>query len=464
MPELEKLEEALAVEQSNNELNEDSMRHPTPAEQYAAKLTTPAKAVEALQDGSTLCLALAAGMPGGLARAVADRILAGNLKNLNLYYQHSMKYSEETLIRPEVLSKVDARCFFMGDPDRKMVALGISEGRKYLSYVPINFSNIPRALTEHIHVDTFVVAVSPMDKSGHFSLGTNNDYASIVLRHCDRVIVEVNRNMPRVFGDSLVHISEVQAIVENHVPLVQVPYVEPDADSMKIGKCIAEQIPDGATLQLGIGNLPNAVAIHLANHNDLGIHSELFSHAFVRLVKSGVATGRKKTVHPRKHVYTFAIGDNEVYDFINDNPSIESYPSSYVNDIHVIALHDNMMSVNTAIEIDLYGQVNAEFVKGHQYSGSGGQFDFVKGASFSRGGKSFIGLKAAAKNGSISCIVPRVQMATDTRMDVEHIVTEYGCVNLRGKSTRERALALISIAHPNFREQLMTHAKSINLI
>jgi len=443
-------------------LNGTGYRSPT--KEYAAKLTTPAKAVQSIQSGSTLCLALAVGMPGGLAKAVADRILSGDLKNLNLYYQHSMRYSEETLICPEVLSKVDARCFFMGDPDRKMVQLGLSEGRKYLSYVPINFSNIPRALTEYIHPDTFVVTVSPMDKSGHFSLGTNNDYASTAVRHCPRVIVEVNRHMPRVFGDSLVHISEVHAIVENDAPLVQIPYKEPDADSMKIGKCIAEQIPDGATLQLGIGNLPNAVAMHLGDRNDLGIHSELFSHAFVRLIKSGVVTGRKKTLHPRKHVFTFAIGDDEVYDFIDDNPSMESYPSSYVNDIHVIKQHDNMMSVNTAIEIDLYGQVNAEFIHGHQYSGSGGQFDFVKGASFSKGGKSFIGLKAAAKDGTISCIVPHVQMSTDTRMDVEYIATEYGCVNLRGKSTRERALALISIAHPNFRDQLMAHAKSINLI
>lgn len=440
------------------------MGYRTPQEEYATKLTTPAKAVEGIANGSTLCLALAVGMPGGLAKAVADRILAGNLTGLNLYYQHSMKYSQETLIRPEVLSKVDARCFFMGDPDRKMVSLGLSEGRKYLSYVPINFSNIPRALTEHIHVNTFVVTVSPMDASGHFSLGTNNDYASTALRHCDRVVVEVNRNMPRVFGDSLVHVSEVHAIVENHAPLVKVPYVEPDEGSMKIGKCIAEQIPDGATLQLGIGNLPNAVALLLGHRNDLGIHSELFSHALMKLVKSGVANGRKKTLHPRKHVFTFAIGDDEVYEFINDNPSMESYASSYVNNIDIIAQHDNMMSINTAVEVDLYGQVNGEFINGHQYSGSGGQFDFVKGASFSKGGKSFIGLKSAAKNGTISCIVPHVQMATDTRMDVEHIVTEYGCVNLRGRSTRERALALISIAHPNFRDELTKHAKSINLI
>ncbi len=440
------------------------MGYQTPQQEYAAKLTTPAKAVEGINDGSVLVLALAVGMPAGLARAIADRILAGNLKNLNLYYQHSMKYSEETLIRPEVLAKVDARCFFMGDPDRKIVKQQRAEGRKYLSYVPINFSNIPRALTEHIRVNTFVVTVSPMDASGHFSLGTNNDYASTVLRHCDRVIVEVNKNMPRVFGDSLVHVSEVQAVVENNVPLVQIPYKAPDADAMTIGKFIADQIPDGATLQLGIGNLPNAVALHLSDRKDLGIHSELFSHAFVQLVRSGAANGRKKSIHPRKHVFTFAMGDDEVYQFINDNPSMESYASSYVNDIHVIAQHDNLMSVNTAIEIDLYGQVNGEYINGTQYSGSGGQFDFVKGASFSKGGKSFIGLKSSAKNGTISSIVPKVQMATDTRMDVEYIVTEYGCVNLRGKSTRERALALINIAHPNFRDELLKHAKSIVLV
>ena len=440
------------------------MGYKTPQEEYQAKLTTAAKAVEGIADGSTLCLALAVGMPGGLARAVADRILAGNLKKLNLYYQHSMKYSEETLIRPEVLDKVNARCFFMGDPDRKVVKQGLSEGRKYLSYVPINFSNVPRALTETIHVNTFVVTVSPMDASGHFSLGTNNDYASTAVRHSDHVIVEVNRNMPRVFGDSLVHISEVHAVTENHVPLVQIPYKTPDADAMTIGKYIAEHIQDGATLQLGIGNLPNAVAMQLTDRKDLGIHSELFSHAFVQLVKSGVANGRKKTIHPRKHVFTFAIGDDEVYHFINDNPSMESYASSYVNDIHVIAEHDNLISVNTAIEIDLYGQVNGEFINGHQYSGSGGQFDFVKGAAFSKGGKSFIGLKSAAKNATISSIVPHVQMATDTRMDVEYVVTEYGCVNLRGKSTRERALALINIAHPNFRDELLNYAKSVVLI
>ncbi len=436
----------------------------TPQEEYSKRLTTPAKAVETIRNGSILCIALGVGMPSGLARAFADRVLRGELKDLVLYYQHSMKYSAETFVRPEVLALVDARNFFIGEPDRKLIEQGIRDGRKYLSYIPCNFSQIPRALTEHVHVNTFIVTVSPMDASGHFSLGTNNDYASTVIRKCDRVIVEVNKYMPRVFGDSLVHISEVQAVVENHVPLPEVPSRPLDEDSLKIGKLIADEIPDGATLQLGIGSLPNAVAHYLEKRNDLGIHSELFSPAFVGLTRSGVINGKRKSLHPRKHVFTIAMGDADMYAFMNDNPAMESYSSAYVNAIRIIAQHDRMISVNTAIEIDLYGQVNAEFINGHQYSGSGGQFDFVKGAAFSKGGKSFITLKSAAKNGAISCIVPRVQMATDTRMDVEHIVTEQGSVNLRGKSTRQRAELLISIAHPNFREQLADHAKSINLI
>ena len=431
---------------------------------YAARSRTAAAAVADIRNGETLVVAMAAGQPPSLLAAIADRVRAGDLKGLSVYYKLAMQPMGDTLLSEGVLEKIDAHSFFVAGPDHKIERDQARTHVKQMSFVPINFSQIPHLFERQISVDTFVVTVSPMDKSGHFSLGTNNDYASTVLRHCDHVIVEVNRNMPRVFGDSLVHISEVHAIVENDVPLVQIPYKDPDEDSLKIGKCIAEQIPDGATLQLGIGNLPNAVALHLADRSDLGIHSELFSHAFVRLIKSGVANGRKKTIHPRKHVFTFAIGDDEVYDFINDNPSMESYSSAYVNDIHVIAQHDNLMSVNTAMEIDLYGQVNAEFISGHQYSGSGGQFDFVKGASFSKGGKSFIGLKSAAKNATISCIVPHVQMATDTRMDVEYIVTEYGCVNLRGKSTRERAQALISIAHPNFRDELTAYAKSVVLI
>jgi itaconate CoA-transferase len=435
-----------------------------PWEKYKQKLTTPAAAVEEIRDGSTLCVALGVGAPPALTKAVADRVLAGKLKDLHLVYQHAMKPMAESLIRPEVLTLVDARNFFIGEPDREIIKRGIAEGRKYLSYVPCNFSQIPRALTEAIRVDTFLVTVSPMDASGHFSLGTNNDYASTVVRHCGRVIVEVNRNMPRVFGDSLVDISEVDAIVEHHAPLVEYGAREPDPEALTIGKMIAEQIPDGATIQLGIGSLPTAVARYLTKHNDLGIHTELFCPPFVDLIRRGVINGRRKTLHPRKHVFTIALGDAAMYAFMNDNPAMESYSVSYVNDVRIIAQHDRMISVNTAIEVDLYGQVNAEFIAGHQYSGSGGQFDFVKGASLSRGGKSFIALKSAAKNNTISCIVPHVQMATDTRMDVEHVVTEYGCVNLRGRSTRERALALISIAHPNFRDELTAHAKSINLI
>lgn len=436
----------------------------TPESEYAHKLTTAGEAAKRITNGSVLCVGLGVGAPPALTRAVADRVRSGSLQNLTLYYQHGLQVMGETLLHPDVLDKVEARTFFVGDADRRMIQRGIAEGRQYLSYIPCNFSQIPRALTEAIHVNTFLVTLAPMNKAGYFSLGTNNDYASTVIRHCDHVVAEVNVNMPRVFGDSLVHVSEVHAIVENNAALQEFPVSEPDPLSLTIGKTIAGMIPDGATLQLGIGNLPMAVSRYLGERNDLGMHSELFSPPFVPLIRSGVINGRNKTLHKRKHVFTIAMGDTDMYAFMNDNPAMESYASSYVNDIRVIAAHENLVSVNTAIEIDLYGQVNAEFIDGHQYSGSGGQFDFVKGASLSRGGKSFIALKSTARKGKISCIVDRVAMATDTRMDVEHVVTEYGCVNLRGRSTRERAQLIISIAHPDFRDELTAHAKRINLI
>jgi itaconate CoA-transferase len=436
----------------------------TPESEYAHKLTAAEDAVKIIADGTVLCVGLGVGAPPALARAVADRVRSGSLKNLTLYYQHGLQVMGATLLQPDVLNKVEARTFFVGEADRHMIQRGIAESRNYLSYVPCNFSQIPRALTEAVHVNTFLVTLSPMDKEGYFSLGTNNDYASTVLRNCDRVVAEVNTNMPRVFGDSAVHVSEVHAIVENNADLQEFPTREPDPVSLVLGKMIAEMIPDGATLQLGIGNLSNAVCRYLAERNDLGIHSELFSPAFVPLIRSGVINGRKKSLHRRKHVFTIAMGDREMYEFMDDNPAMESYSSSYVNDIRVIAAHENVVSVNTAIEVDLYGQVNAEFIDGHQYSGSGGQFDFVKGASLSRGGKSFIALKSTARKDEISCIVDNVAMATDTRMDVEHVVTEYGCVNLRGRSTRERAQLLISIAHPAFRDSLTAHARRIDLI
>jgi itaconate CoA-transferase len=270
--------------------------------------------------------------------------------------------------------------------------------------------------------------------------------------------------MPRVFGQSHVHVSEVAAVVENHVPLIEAGAAEPSAEGRIIGGLVAPMVPNGATIQLGIGKIPSGVAVALEKHSDLGIHTELFSPAMAALIQKGVVTGNAKSLHPNKHVYTVAFGTTESYAFMNDNPAFESYASSYVNDIRVIAQHDDFISINTAIEIDLYGQVNAEFIGDHEYSGSGGQFDFVKGSSLARRGKSIIAIQSTAKKGTVSSIVPKVAMVTDVRMDVEWVVTEHGAVNLRGKSTKERAEALIGIAHPDFRGELTKAARKVTLI
>jgi itaconate CoA-transferase len=319
-------------------------------------------------------------------------------------------------------------------------------------------------MREVVKVNTFVITVSPMDNAGYFSFGTNNDYATTAARVCDQLIVEVNPNMPRVFGQSQIHVSQVSAIVENECPMIEFPSTEPGELDMKIGSYVAPIVVDGATIQLGIGKVPEGVARSLYGHKDLGIHTELFSNGMVDLIRRGVVNGRRKSIHPNKIVCTLAIGTKDTYDFMNDNSSFETYSSEYVNGISTVAQIDDFVSINTAISIDLYGQVNAEFIAGHEYSGSGGQFDFVKGAAMAKRGISIIALHSTAKDGAVSTIVPKVDMVTDVRMDVEHVVTEFGMVNLRGKSTKERALALISIADPRFQEQLIQEAKKVTLI
>jgi itaconate CoA-transferase len=434
------------------------------ADRYAAKLCTPERAVAQIASGSTLLVGMAVGQPPALLDAIAARMRAGDLDTLRLYYKFALEPLAKTLLADDLLPRVDAHTFFLTGRDHEIIRQQTRTGHKLVSFVPCHFSQIPRVVTEVVKPDTFIVTVAPMDRSGHFSLGTNNDFASTAARCAGRLVVEVNRNMPRVFGQSQIHLDEIDAIVEHDAPLLAAEPVQPSAVGRAIGALIAPMVPNGATLQLGVGKVPSAVAAALAQHEDLGVHTELFSPAFVPLIRSGVANGRRKTLHPRKHVFTVAYGDADLYAFMHDNPSMESYASSYVNDVRVIAQNDALISVNTAIEVDLYGQVNAEYIEQHQYSGSGGQFDFVKGASLSKGGKSILALHATAKDGATSCIVPHVQMVTDDRMDVEYVVTEHGVVNLRGRSTRERALALIEIADPKFRDELRDAAKKITLI
>jgi len=277
----------------------------------------------------------------------------------------------------------------------------------------------------------------------------------------------VNENMPRVFGEALLHISEVDSIVENHVPLLELMSPEPKPEDEIIGKYIAEMVPDGATLQLGFGGIPNAAAYYLMGHKDLGIHTELFCSSMVDLIEKGVVTGRRKTIHPRKNVFTNVLGTRKTYEFINDNPSMESYPVSYTNEPSVVAQNDNFISINSILEVDLLGQCNAEYLGGSQFSGTGGQLDFVRGAFNSRGGKSILAFYSTARNGEVSRVVPRFEtgtVVTTPRMDTNYLVTEHGVVNLKGKSTRDRVLDIISIAHPDFRDGLLREAEDMYLL
>ncbi len=307
----------------------------------------------------------------------------------------------------------------------------------------------------------------PMDKAGFFSFGTANDYTSTAARYCKKLIVEVNENMPRVFGDSLLHISEVDAVVENHLPLKETPSNTPTAEDEIIGKYITEMVPDGATIQLGVGRVPEAVVRQLMDHKDLGIHTEMFCTSMVDLIEAGVVTGRQKTLHPRKNVFTFARGTKRLFDFMNDNPCMESYPVSYVNDPHVISQNEKMISINSILEVDLLGQCNAEYISGAQFSGTGGHLDFVRGSYNSKDGKSILAFSATAKKGQVSRVVSRFEagtVITTPRMDTHYLVTEYGAVNLKGKSTRDRALDIISIAHPKFRDGLLREAENMYLL
>jgi itaconate CoA-transferase len=433
----------------------------TYAENYQQKLTTPEQAVAKIANGSTIVHGLTAAEPPALLAAIADRARAGELNDLKIYSFNPQKHVAETVFAPDLCDCIQAYSWFVSGSDRPQVKVGLNY------YVPIYLHQIPRLIRDYMEIEVAITTVSPMDKAGYFSFGTANDFTSTAARHCKRLIVEVNEHMPRVFGDSLIHISEVDAIVENHVPLLELIPPASKPEDPAIGESIAELVPDGATIQLGIGGIPNAVARYLEGHTDLGIHTELLVPGMVELIEKGVVTGRKKTLHPRKTVFTVAQGTKKMYEFMNDNPSMESYPASYVLDPSLIAQNENMISINSILEVDLLGQCNAEYLAGSQFSGTGGQLDFVRGAFQAHGGKSILAFYSTAKNGTVSRIVPRFPpgtMVTTPRMDTHYLVTEYGVVDLKNKSTRERALKIINIAHPEFRDDLLREAENMYLI
>ncbi|KKJ08655.1 acetyl-CoA hydrolase/transferase family protein [Burkholderia gladioli] len=433
---------------------------------YAAKLTSATEAVSSLRSGSTVALGMAMAQPPALLTALAARAEAGDVDDLAVYYFHAESFLRTSLLRYSLMGRIVPHCMFMGEPERELIELGEKDGgRKVVFFVPNSFSQAPRLFADHIPVDTMLVMVSPMDRNGYFTFGTNNDYTSTVARSARRLIVEVNPNMPRVFGRSLLHISEVDAIVESHDPLPELHPKPAGVLEQAIGERIAELVSDGACLQMGIGALPNAVCGALADHRHLGIHTELLTPGLVELVRRGVVDNSRKALDRGKSVFTFAMGDRAMYNFMDDNPAIESHPVDYVNDPANIARNDNMISVNSTIEMDLTGACNSEHLHGHQFSASGGQLDFVRGAYASRGGKSIIAFSSTAAGGRVSKIVGRLAgPVTTPRTDTHLVVTEHGVENLKGLSSTQRAMALIRLAHPDFRDALQAQARELHLI
>ncbi|MEJ2669844.1 MAG: acetyl-CoA hydrolase/transferase C-terminal domain-containing protein [Gammaproteobacteria bacterium] len=421
--------------------------------QYQQKLLNHHQVIAQLQGVNNLILGMGVAMPPGLIDMLAIGFRTGAIAPLNVYYMHGSERLAKQLLTLDFKDKFTPRCLFLSAHDRQALQRCHDA---WIEYVPAAFHHVGRLLTENIEPDCFMVTVSPPDKHGYFSLGTNADYGASVVRKAKKVIVEVNRFMPRTFGECSVHISEITGIVENDEPLTEmVPQHATDVD-WAIARQVAERIDDGDTLQIGVGGVPNAVLELLQNHQDLGLHTELFSPTIAHLIQKGVINGRRKTWMQHKHVFTLALGNRAMYDFMDDNPSLVGYPASWVNNPHIISKNRCMVSVNSAIEVDLSGQINAEQIQEHPFSGTGGQLDFVRGAYASQGGRSFIALHSTAKQGTVSRIVPKLKsgVVTDTRIDVHYIVTEHGCVELKGLSTDQRAKALISLCHPAFRDEL----------
>ncbi|MBN9225841.1 MULTISPECIES: acetyl-CoA hydrolase/transferase family protein [Legionella] len=432
--------------------------------QYQQKLRSAKEAVNLIPSTAVISMGMRVSTPPALCHALAERAKAGDLKEVKVYYLRCGDVALKTIFQEELLHIIRPYSSMMSKGEVELAERGYALGKKHINFVPISFSRYPGTIKSITKLDAFIVTVSPMDQFGYFNLGTNGDYAIELARYANKLIVEVNENMPRTAGSTLIHVSEIDAIVENTTALLEEPSKPASELDRQIGQHITSLIPNGATIQMGIGGVPNAVCEQLGDHKDLGIHTEVITSGMIELIQKGVVTNANKTLNPFVNVFTFAIGDKHLYDFINNNPSMFCLPVSYVNEPNVIGKNNMMTSVNAFIEIDFSGQVNAEFI-GHQFSGVGGQLDFIRGVHYSEGGKTIIASSSTAKQGTLSRIVPRLSsIATDTRLDIDYVVTEYGVAQLKGRSTTERTRQLIKIAHPAFREQLEQQAKQQGFI
>jgi acyl-CoA hydrolase len=425
---------------------------------YRAKVVSADAAVGRVKSGDRVYYGGNAAIPQALVRALAER--AGELENVQL--NHVLLIGKDPLSAPGMEKHFRHNSLFVGPADREAV----NDGRA--DYVPIFLHQIPRLFTEGIvPLDVAMVMVSPPDEHGFMSLGVEILASRAACRAAKTVIVQVNQRMPRVLGDSFLHVSRVDAILVHDEPLPTLESKPPSRIEETIGRHILGLIEPGATVQMGIGGIPDAVYSSLEGSLDLGIHTEMMSDGAMHAIERGVVTGNRKTLHPGKVVITFALGSEALYAFLDNNPFIEAHPVEHVNDPFIVSQNDNLVAVNSAIEVDLTGQVCSDSIGPYIHSGFGGQVDFIRGAARSKGGKPIIALPSTARGGEMSRIVPFLKQGAGvvtSRADVHYVVTEHGVANLFGRNLRERAEALIGIAEPSFRGELERAAKERKLL
>ena len=411
------------------------------------KLTDANSAIKHIQSGNNVFIHTAAAAPQQLVTELAAQ--HNRLRNVSIYHMHTE--GAAPYVAPELSDSFYTKAFFVGANVRKALETGQAD------YIPVFLSEIPHLFNRGIiPLDVALIQVSPPDKHGFCSLGVSVDGSRAAVNNAKMVIAQLNPNMPRTHGDGIIHKSAIDFGIEVDDPLPEhEPAVLTELE-LKIGRHCAELIDDGATLQMGIGSIPDAVLASLQNHKDLGVHTEMFSDGLIPLIESGIVNNSNKRIHPNRTVSSFLVGTRKLYDFVDDNPNLAMLDCAYVNDTAVIRRNPKVTAINSAIEVDLTGQVCADSIGIRQYSGVGGQMDFIRGASLSEGGKPIIALPSVTRH-SESRIVPFLKQGAGvvtTRAHVHYVVTEYGIASLYGKSLRERTRLLIEISHPDNREEL----------
>lgn len=430
-------------------------------DEYKSKRISADEAAKKVLSGYRIAMPPSPGEPRALCRAIAKRAEAGEFTGVEVDNVYTLGVSNPVWDR-KLKGQIIPTPLFVTTAQRWSIDEGSGD------YTPVYYQDCPRLYERGFRtLDIFVAEVSSMDKHGYFSFGASLSNSQSCARAAKMVILEVNEKQPFVYGDSFIHISDVDYVIENNEELPVIPAIPISVMDETMGQYISELIPDGATLQIGVGGVPNAVCKFLRGKKDLGIHTELFGDTMLELIEEGIVTNKKKNIHKGKSVFTFALGSRKVYDYLDRNPAAETYQVSYTNNPETIAKHDDMIAINATLQVDLTGQCCSESIGWKQYSAVGGQADFARGAYLSEGGKNFLCLYSTAKDGAISTIVsslnPGAKVSTQ-RQSVMYIVTEYGVATMIGKSLKQRAQELIRIAHPSFREQLTAEARKMSIL